>query len=258
MNMAGNGQQANTHIGKYPMQWRLAFRALRKLIRNNDDTTQVFAITDALRGNSDARNTARMRQSAFGRTILSKKSSLVPILADHSRLRQLPEGSLGRAYLDFMESENLSADGLVEAADEGHQTEGIDPEITAYANRVRDSHDIWHVLTGYGRDPLGELALLGVMYSQVKNLGMAFIALLALPNIAKTYPGAPTKRAVLQGFRTGRRAKWLVAQDWETLLAYPLESVRTTLQIDPPSYYLRCLPNFDAASSNSDAALRKA
>ena len=131
-------------------------------------------------------------------------------------------------------------------------------EIATYSNWVRDSHDLWHVLTGYGRDPLEELALLGVLYSQVRNPGTAFIALLALPKIAKAYPGAPAIRAVLQGFRTGRRAQWLIAQDWEALLKRPIDEVRAELHIDRPSYYRRSLTMFDASSSNSEVAVATA
>ncbi len=241
-----------------PMQWRVAFRALRALINDNDDTTQVFKITDALRGNSDKRNTKRMKQSEIGRKILSERRSLIHVLSDRERLRTLPDGTLGRAYLEFMEREGLSADGLAAAAEEGYQHAKSDPEIATYSNWVRDSHDLWHVLTGYGRDPLGELALLGVLYSQARNPGTAFIALLALPKIAKAYPGAPAIRTVLQGFRTGLRAEWLIAQDWEDLLTRPIDKVRAELHIDRPSYYERSLPMFDASSSNSEVAASSA
>ena len=239
---------------KNPMQWRTAFRALRALVKDNDDTTQVFKIVDALRGNSDIRATERMKQSEFGRKILSERRSLIDVLSAREQLRGLPEGTLGRVYLDFMEREGLSADGLAAAAEEGYQYGRPDPEIDTYSAWARDSHDLWHVLTGYGRDPLGELGLLGVLYSQAGNLGTAFIALLALPKIAKAYPGAPTIRTVLQGFRTGRRAEWMMAQDWEALLTRPIDEVRSELRIGPPSYYERSLPMFEASRSNSGAA----
>ena len=82
---------------KNPMQWRTAFRALRALVKDNDDTTQVFKIVDALRGNSDIRNTERMKQSEIGRKILSERRSLIDVLSAREQLRGLHEGTLPRA-----------------------------------------------------------------------------------------------------------------------------------------------------------------
>jgi len=62
------------------------------------------------------------------------------------------------------------------------------------------------VLTGYGRDPLGELCLLGVLYSQIRNAGTAFIALLGLLQVPFEYPGAPSIRAVMQASGSTPRA----------------------------------------------------
>jgi ubiquinone biosynthesis protein COQ4 len=241
-----------------PIRWGVAFRALWRLSRDNDDTTHVFTIVDALRGRSDFRNVERMRESAIGRAILVERRSLLEVLAKRERLRSLPEGSLGRVYLAFMEREGLTADGLAAAADEGYRRRSFDPDVRTFADWARDSHDLWHVLTGYGRDPLGELCLLGVLYSQIRNAGTAFIALLGLLQVPFEYPGAPSIRAVVQGFRIGRRARWMIAQDWEALLALPIDDVRAQVGLERPTYYERSMPLHDAARSRSRAAAAQA
>src|SRR5688572_11060580 len=243
---------------KNPIRLGVALRALWRLARDNDDTTHVFAIVDALRGNSDVRNVERMRESEIGRAILAERRSLLDVLADRERLRALPDGSLGRIYLAFMEREGLTADGLAAAADEGYRQRTFDPEVRTFADWARDSHDLWHVLTGYGRDPLGELCLLGVLYSQIRSPGTAFIALLGLLQVPFEYPGAPSRRAVLQGFSIGRRAQCMIALDWEVLLARPLDEVRGTLGLDRPTYYEQSAPLHDAARSRSRAAAEQA
>jgi ubiquinone biosynthesis protein COQ4 len=166
-----NETMGDRDMDKNPIRIGAALRALWRLSRDNDDTTHVFAIVDALRGQSDVRNVERMRESPIGRAILAERRSLLDVLADRDRLRALPEGSLGRIYLAFMEREGLSADGLAAASDEGYQQRSFDPDVRTFADWARDSHDLWHVLTGYGRDPLGELCLLGVLYSQIRNPG---------------------------------------------------------------------------------------
>lgn len=232
-----------------------ALRAIWALRNDNDDTSHVFRIVTALKGKSDLRGVERMKRSEFGRRILDERRSLIDVLADREKLRALPEGSLGRVYLEFMEREGLSADGLAAAADEGYDDQrSTDPEVRTYGDWARDSHDLWHVLTGYGRDPLGELALLGVLYSQIRNPGTAFIALLGLLHVPFEYRGAPCVRAVLEGFRIGRESKWLMEQDWEALLPLPIDQVRRDLGIARPETYFRARPLHDPSRSNSAAA----
>jgi ubiquinone biosynthesis protein COQ4 len=238
-----------------PIRWGEAFRALYELMKDNDDTTHVFRIIGALRGNSDRRLVERMRRSEIGRAILEERRSMLDVLANRERLRALPEGSLGRVYLAFMEKEGLTAEGLVGAADEGYGgTRSADPDGVTVSDWARDSHDLWHVLTGYGRDPLGELCLLGVLYSQVRALGTGFIALFGLLRVPYEYPGAPCIRAVLQGFRIGRNAEWMLAQDWEALLAKPFVEVRRELNLERPTWYEQAVTRHDPSRSNSRAA----
>ena len=63
--------------------------------------------------------------------------------------------SLGRAYLHFLDSENLSFDGLVEASQTTRLQEEGDKDSQRFMLRQRDQHDLWHVVTGYGRDIAG-------------------------------------------------------------------------------------------------------
>src|SRR5690606_4690489 len=94
-----------------------ALRAMRALTADKGDTSQVFVIIDALSGNANDRQFERFAASLTGQRILSEKRNLVKTLSDTAWLSSLPEGSLGRAYYDFMAEENLTADGLVEASE---------------------------------------------------------------------------------------------------------------------------------------------
>lgn len=104
------------------------------------------------------------------------------------------------------------------------------------------------------RDPLGELCLLGVLYSQINSRGTGFIALLGLLQVPFEYPGAPSIRAVFQGFRIGRNAKSLMAQDWDALLARPFDEVRSELGLEQPTFYEQSRPMHDASRSKSRVA----
>ncbi len=148
-----------------------AWRAMRILLRDKEDTAQVFRFVQALTGDSQRMGFERFKQSETGQRILREQRRLLDVLSDRAGLAKCPEGSLGRAYLDFVYGHNLSADGLVAASKEGssRKFESADEEL--YANRLRDMHDLWHVTTGYGRDGLGELCLLAFSYAQTRNRG---------------------------------------------------------------------------------------
>ena len=142
--------------------WPRAFRAMDKLLEDGEDTQQAFEIVEALSGPSLRQSFRKFLQTQTGREIFEKRVELAERLDDHDWLRSLPEGSFGRAYLDFVTSEGLSAAGLTEESRKVAKShiDEMDNDFAWYSRRIRDVHDLWHVLTGYGRDGLGELSLL--------------------------------------------------------------------------------------------------
>jgi ubiquinone biosynthesis protein COQ4 len=213
----------------------VAWRAIRRLIANPEDTAQVFTVVRAMSGPSLERGLRRFLGLPTGRRVIEDQVDLLDMLRDRERLRAQPLGSLAGAYLAFVETEDLSADGLVEAS-ESDEEHWQNPELERYGKRLRDQHDLWHALTQYGRDELGELCLLAFTYAQTRNRGIGLIVLVGAFKLRETY-GAGVFRAVLRGFRDGRRAAWLPGQDWEALLAQPVDEVRRALAISSPIPY---------------------
>jgi ubiquinone biosynthesis protein COQ4 len=207
-----------------------AMRAFRVLQRTGD-TAQVFVILRAMRGNALIKTFRRFAQSALGQRVLAERRDLLPVLTDHRALRQMPEGSLGRAYLAFMEEEKLSAQGLVQAS-ESWVDDPMPPDVDLFRARMRELHDVSHVVTGYGRDPLGEACLLAFTFRQFGNLGRLLIVAMAWPQIPK-----PGRAAVREAWRNGKTCAWLGDQDWEALLARPLADVRRDLSLTLPLRY---------------------
>ncbi|WP_420138364.1 Coq4 family protein [Sphingomonas sp.] len=207
-----------------------AWRAVRALRDDPEDTRQIFVIFRALRGKSGYRLFARFADSANGRRILAERRSLLAALSDHDYLSALPAGSVGRTYLRFMQEEKLSADGLVMASGSDEPT--LDPDIMLFRNRMRDAHDLTHILTGYGRDPLGELCLLAFMNRHVRNPGQLLIIAMAWKRMS-----GEARKAVWEAYCNGGKARWLVDQDYEAFLARPLDVVRRELAIRAPHRY---------------------
>lgn len=220
-----------------------ALRALRALTADKEDTAQVFVIIDALSGNANDSQFKRFAASPTGQRILSEKRDLVKTLSDTAWLSNLPEGSLGRTYYDFMAEENLTADGLVEASEAVRRKDNArTPEEYLFGCRNRDQHDLWHVTTGYGRDGLGELALLGFTYAQTRNRGIGFIVMMGARLTKRTLPQVNVWRVVREAYRNGKKAQWLPDSDWEGLLPKPLSEVRALLGIKEPAAYKQAEP----------------
>lgn len=217
-----------------------ALLSVFKLIRNKEDTRQVFEIVTSLSGRSGKQLFQRFVATPYGRRVVTEPVKLEEILGDRDALRKLPEESLGRVYLDFMEGEDLTPDGLIDAAEEA----GIDfrgetqfEEFRRLFLHLDVSHDLWHVITGYGRDALGELCNLVYTRSQTGNPGFRFIVMIGFIAQKLERPGAPIQKALAEAKRNSRGANWVLEHDVGELLALPLEEVRRRLNIAEPKIY---------------------
>lgn len=212
-----------------------AWAALSNLIKDPDDTSQVFEIIDALAGRSFEKSFKRFRRSPNGPRWIEEQPDIVAVLNDRDALGEMPVGSLGRAYLDFVIREDLTPEGLSSASKEFDQ----DPEAPKgaywFGARLRDTHDLHHVLTGYNRDLVGEASLLAFTWAQTRNRGIGAIVLMAYFRSGQNNPAA--RGMIRAGYRRGRKAAWFPEQDWEQLLMQPLEDVREHLRLgDLPAY----------------------
>jgi ubiquinone biosynthesis protein COQ4 len=206
---------------------------LRELLKNPDDLPRVFSLTEALRGTTAERIREGFLSTEAGRALLENEPDIVPLLSDRAALRAMPEGSLAHAYLAFVESEGISAEGIVEAAAKGELDEIKDDGFKWQRARMRDTHDLWHAVTGYKGDVLGELALLAFLLGQFWHPGVALVvgAAFAKGLIPENF------WVVTEGYVRGKRAAWLASQPWEELLPLPIDEVRARLKVGSPPQY---------------------
>lgn len=218
-----------------------ALQAFGRLIRDKEDTTQVFQITAALAGRSNDNGYRRMLRDREGARQAYLGQELVERLRDKAWLSQFPDGTVGAAYRAFLHRNGFDPDGLVAVSPQGLK-EPLPHPRAWYSRRMRDVHDIWHVLTGYETDALGEACIVAFSYAQTRSLGFAAIGLGAAREIRREDPDVPAFKAVLEAWRNGRRAAWLPALDYEALFAEPLEEARKRLNIAPPAVYEAVAP----------------
>jgi ubiquinone biosynthesis protein COQ4 len=235
MALVGTAERPAFRATAPKLDWVHALRSLRRLLNDKEDTTAVFEIMRALNGASTAKGYLRLLETPQGGRIAYERPEFAHRLMDDAWLDSLPQGSVGAAYRDFVRSERISAEGLIEVSRQGAPAVDEQHPYAWMGRRTRDVHDVWHILSGYHRDALGEACLVAFSYAQTKGLGWALIgAGAAWRARGSRYPYG---RAIWQGYQRGKAAEWLLGEDYERLLAEPLESARRRLNITPATIY---------------------
>lgn len=216
-----------------------AWRHFSNVRKDKEQTDQIIGVFDALPWRTVAEAASSFLASPRGQAIYQDEPYLPDILDDHVALRRTPKGSFAHVYCDFMEREGLSAAGLVAAT--GNDRNGqplLKDGVEWYNDRLRDIHDILHILTGYGRDPLGEQCLLAYLFHQRPSpghLAVSTAGTLLMKVQLKTK--APILRAVIEAHRHGRLCPRIVEQSIRKILPMPLMEVRERFNVREPLWY---------------------
>jgi ubiquinone biosynthesis protein COQ4 len=217
------------------IEWGLAFKALVGLARDTSRTDHVFTIISSLSGDTLERTYQAFKRTPHGQRLLRERPDLMAILSDRARLEAMPEGSLGRAYLRFMDEGKITAAGLMDAQTAGVDPNAhldLDPKRRYVADRLRDMHDLWHVLTDYGCDDTGEIANLWFSVGQFGNPGMAFIAFFGVVD-GVSHARTDWARYCYRAYVRGRKATRLLSEPLEEMLDLPIDEARRRLKIQP-------------------------
>ncbi|MFN4019057.1 MAG: Coq4 family protein [Erythrobacter sp.] len=214
-----------------------------KLVEDKEDTEQVFHIIEATKGRRSHALAHAFIRSPQGQRLMREAVDIPAMLDDHARWADCGPNSVAAHYIAFMKREGLSAAGLVAESHKWAPPESLPKDQTQwYFDRLRDTHDLFHVLTGYGRDALGEASLLGFTYEQNHNKGILFIAYAGARQIKKVSgTKAPLFAAIKEGRRLGKAAAKIAHQEIAALMREDIDAARTRLNIGKPAIYRQCL-----------------
>ena len=145
-----------------------------------------------------------------------------------SALERLPAGSVGRVFADHCRARGLDPN-LVHVPPTD--------DVGWMLNRLYQSHDIWHVVTGWGNDLPGEFGLGGFYCGQLRSPSFFgyMVALLILNVVWRRANLDEVLDAFTAGYRSGRRSQPVWSVDWDEVWELPLEELRAQLQIDRTS-----------------------
>lgn len=205
-------------------RWRRALAALGKVMLDPERTDQVLVFSIYANAGSMAKRIHRFFDSEAGRQLYAEHRTIDSHSIDLDELAALPEGTLGHAYAQFLRSR-----GLTPAVFDAPPTEVRDPRVQYVVQRLRQTHDLWHVVTGHDTDPASEIALQAFTFAQVRAPSSAILASVGALRAWRDAPGIA--RRVLVSLRLGMRAAPLPVFPWEDHWATPLHEVRALLGI---------------------------
>lgn len=149
----------------------------------------------------------------------------------YQALGEMPQGSLGRAYFDYMVSNDFAFPG----------TKGAPPEAMLF-------HDLTHVLSGYGTEPEEEIlvATFSAGYSSTEVVDWLVFVLSQFQLGLQTAPNVPPEKLAMNpvrliaALRRGAAMNTDLNEGWDPwpVLAEPLDVVRKRLNILPESQFL--------------------
>lgn len=213
-----------------PSTWRPqvhlgdALAAALALIADPGRLDQVFALNEALNAPVYAHLLARFEADPDGRDLLARRASIDTRSVDFAALGALPDGTLGREYVRFL------------------RDNGIDPDVWPpprlwedraawLSQRLRQTHDILHVLTGCASDVPGEIVLQAFSFAQTRAPSCLMIALFGTLKHRAGHPGLAAR--AWHAWRVGMRAAFIGPVKWEALWQQPVQALRERFHIEP-------------------------
>lgn len=220
--------RVNVHILRLMQLTRLAKPLYHffRLARDPSQLDRVFQMRDS--ANDPVMTRAiyeRLSREPEAKLALERRPRLGAVT--EAALARCPEGSLGRAYGDFMRQNGLRPDAIPSVADD------VGPDYMRA--HLYETHDLWHVVTGFAPDPAGEAGLQAVYAAQLPGMLPAALVSALLLNAAIERSSQKTKErfdAVARGWEMGQRAKLLFGYPWRERFETPLADVRRELGID--------------------------
>ncbi|XP_076054367.1 coenzyme Q4 [Oratosquilla oratoria] len=170
----------------------------------------------------------RMKDDPEGQEVLLEKPRINSKTINLQALSELPEGSLGHAYVKFLKDNKVTPDSRL-------PVQFVDNRDFAYVmQRYRECHDLFHTLLGMPTNMLGEVAVKwveGLQTGLPMCIGGAIFGPLRFkPKQRQKYIDVYLPWAV----QVGRKSKLLMNIYYEKRWEQSLDELRLELNIDHP------------------------
>ena len=146
---------------------------------------------------------------------------------DLAALRTLPAGTLGRVFAEHLIDNNLDPASIpVPSFPAG--------DVRYVKTHLRETHDLWHIATGFNTDVAGEIGLQAFYLAQLPSRLSAVLISMAFLHLATKNIGArdAIMTEVMRGWALGKRATPFFGFAWAEHWAPPLAEVRKLLGVE--------------------------
>jgi ubiquinone biosynthesis protein Coq4 len=198
------------------------FATFARLTHDLTRLDQIFHLNDeliALRTPEDeALVLAEFARTEVGADALRTRHRLGQL--ELATLMELPEDTLGGAFARFMAARGIDPGNLPAPT--------ATTDIEYVVAHLYETHDLWHVLTGFDVDVAGELGLQAFLLAQTRAFLPLFVmAAVALNTVLVAYEEKTVRMdALVRGWQLGKRAKSLIGVNFAPHLTRPLAEVR--------------------------------
>jgi ubiquinone biosynthesis protein COQ4 len=198
--------------------------ALASFLKTPGSLDSVFAVSDSVKDGPLGEQALRhLLSDRHFKALVDEEWR--PERIDLQNLQTLPEGSLGRCYADQLISQGITPDTLIDPTPVSNANEFV-------AHRVRETHDIVHVLTGFGLDGDSEIGLQGFNLAQNRSpVAVMLIFGAMLSSLQNDEPLEPLLRALAHGFQMGLNADLVIGRKLEEGWERPLNDWREELKL---------------------------
>ena len=198
--------------------------SLATFLKHPDSLESIFAVSNSVKDGPLGEQTVRhLLSNPQFKALVDEGWRPDPI--DLQQLQTLPEGSLGYCYANQLISLGITPDALIDPSPVNNANEFV-------IHRLKETHDIVHVLTGFGIDGISEIGLQGFNLAQNRSpLAVMLIFGSMLSSLQNDEPLEPLLRALAHGFQMGLDAELVVSRKLEEGWDRPLKEWREELKL---------------------------
>lgn len=206
-------------------EFLLGLQGFMEFVKNPGNTESVFDIAEAM-GHTEATIASVNYLKSIPEVAKIIQERYIAPSPNLQELLKLPQGTLGYAYSSYLVKANFDP--------EFYRKVVIQDDFSYIALRIRQTHDIWHTVTGFGTDVLGEIGLQAFQLAQNHSpLAVMLLAGALLNTIRNSSNLNALMQVIDRGYRMGLQAKPFLAQKWEEGWDKPLVEWRSNLGIMP-------------------------
>ncbi|MBD2327328.1 Coq4 family protein [Alkalinema sp. FACHB-956] len=200
-----------------------AFFAFLRLTQNPAEFTAIYDLDEVLRQQPISEIACAYLKAQPGMAELLETRYL-PAPPDLDQLLTYPKNSLGYCYAKHLRDHQFEPVFY-------RQREAQD-DISYLTLRRSQTHDIHHVITGFGTDLAGEIGLQAFQLAQMRSpLAIALMASAIVHAIAQPELLNAMMQQIAIGWEMGCQAQSVFAQKWEEAWEKPVEVWRQELNI---------------------------